>query len=354
MKLFANAVLAKELRSRMRIWKTPALIVVYLLLLGLIGYGVVAILQAEGTRGLMEPESGLYLYSALALFQLGLITLVAPALTVSQVSGERDRQTFDLLLTTRMSSTGIIFGKFAAALAFMLVLIVASVPVYSLVFLFGGVGLKQLGITFVVYFAVMLVYGAIGLCASVLFRRTQGAVVASYAAVLFLLIGTLLVQAMLISLNPPVAPAPGQLPPPQIPWLYYLNPFIALGSALPGPVSAAVSEMFFTLYRYAQPWPGGPVPPMPGPGVTPTPPSLSPLVQLLIETPPWVVFLVFSALLFAGLMTMAVLYLSPVRPWARRRLLRRTRAAGPPSGNGGTPATAGAAATAQASDPSGS
>lgn len=337
MKVFANAVLAKELRSRMRIWKTPALIVVYLLLLGLIGYGVVAILQSAGTRTLMEPESGLYLYSALALFQLGLITLVAPALTVAQVSGERDRQTFDLLLTTRMSSAGIIFGKFAAALAFMLLLIIASIPVYSLVFLFGGVGLKQLGITFLVYIAVMLVYGAIGLCASVLFRRTQGAVVASYAAVLFLLVGTLLVQALLSSLNPPAAPAPGQLPTPQIPWFYYLNPFIALGSALPGPVSAAVSELFYSLYRYSLPWPG-PVPPVPGPG-GPTPPALSPFLKFFVETPPWVVFLGFSALLFALLMTVAVLYLSPVRPWARRRLLRRARSAS--SATAGAPGPSG-------------
>lgn len=336
MKLFANAVLAKELRSRMRIWKTPALLVVYLLLLGLIGWGIIAIMSLSSPR-FMEPESGLYLYTALAMFQLGLITLIAPALTVAQVSGERDRQTFDLLLTTRMTNFGIIAGKFGAALAFMLLMIIASVPIYSLVFLFGGVSLKHLGLTFLLFVAVTLVYGAIGLTASVLFRRTQGAVVASYALVLFFLAGTFLAQALWFGLTPEQAPPPGQLPPPRIPYFYFMNPLIALASALPGPAAEMIGGLFGMYYRI-QPYP--PSLPFPGGPGGPAAPSLPPVVQFFVDTPPWIIFLLFSALFFVLLMTVSVVFLSPVKPWMRRRLRRQ---AGP-----------GAAATAGASGTSGS
>ena len=61
-------------------------------------------MQRAGERGQHEPgagqaQIGAQVFSSLTFFQLTLISLFAPALAAGAVSGERERQTFDVLLT---------------------------------------------------------------------------------------------------------------------------------------------------------------------------------------------------------------------------------------------------------------
>ena len=186
-----NPIVAKEYRIRMRTWRSPLAITVYIVLLGGIGWAVfsaIASTQAQsGSSGL-----GSQLFTFLVLFQVALIAFITPALTAGAISGERERQTLDLLFVTRIPPFSIIWGKLLASMSFVVLLLVISVPLFSLVFLFGAVELDQVLEAFLVTAACAMMLGFVGLAFSTLFRRTLAATVAAYGAAFVLLVGTLI------------------------------------------------------------------------------------------------------------------------------------------------------------------
>ena len=72
----------------------------------------------------------------LSVLQLALIVFITPGLTAGVISSERERQTLNMLLTTTQSSTSIIIGKLVSSVAYLLLLMIASLPLYSIVFLY--------------------------------------------------------------------------------------------------------------------------------------------------------------------------------------------------------------------------
>src|SRR4029453_7613192 len=93
-------------------------------------------------------QVGKILFAGSATLEMILITLVTPALTATAISGERERGTFDLLRSTPVRSHTIVWGKLVAALSYAALLIVASVPFASAVFLFGGVAPSDVWVAF--------------------------------------------------------------------------------------------------------------------------------------------------------------------------------------------------------------
>ena len=99
-----NPLLAKELRIRMRTWRTFAMISLYLLGLGifaLIYFSAVFSMVRMGYESLAEMGRGLFAF--LAFLQSALVVFTGPALVGNAISGERERQTFDLLACTQLT-----------------------------------------------------------------------------------------------------------------------------------------------------------------------------------------------------------------------------------------------------------
>jgi hypothetical protein len=77
-------------------------------------------------------------------------------------------------------------------MSFVVLLLIISVPIFSLVFLFGGIELDQVVSAFIVTAVTAMTLGFIGVAFSTLLRRTLASTVASYGAGFVLLAGTLL------------------------------------------------------------------------------------------------------------------------------------------------------------------
>ncbi|HLO02849.1 MAG TPA: hypothetical protein VK191_07075 [Symbiobacteriaceae bacterium] len=225
-----NPVLLREGRVRMRGWRAPALIAVYVGVIGLLLLGMMATMNI-GTSG-FAPEMGAILFAFLAVVQMVLLLVAAPGLTGAALAGERERQTLDLLLVTRLSAFEVVFGKLMAALGFAGLLLVATLPLYGVLFLFGGVSLMALGRTILVYLATLYFVGAIGILWSTVLKRSVAAIVAAYGTVLFLTAGTLflIVITFVLYNQPENVPAWIALP-------IWLNPGVALAIATGGPLS---------------------------------------------------------------------------------------------------------------------
>jgi ABC-type transport system involved in multi-copper enzyme maturation permease subunit len=224
-----NPVLARESRVRMRGWRAPALISLYV---GLMGLAVTAILLvASYNRGnTFAPEMGSVIYSVLVVVQFVLLIFSAPGLTAGAISGEREKQTLDLLLLTRMTPLQVVTGKLGAAVSFSLLLMVASLPVYSILFLLGGVSLSRLAMTVAVYVVTVLLLGAIGVYYSALFKRTQAAVVAAYGTAVALMAFPLIASVLIFE----VFNRPPDVPPAWTVIFGIVNPIMGLVAAAGG------------------------------------------------------------------------------------------------------------------------
>jgi ABC-type transport system involved in multi-copper enzyme maturation permease subunit len=188
-----NPIVAKEYRSRMRTWRSPTAMTVYIVLLGGLGWAVFSAISYGGPLGVLGAGTnyGQWLFTFLILFQVTLLAFITPALTAGAISGERERQTLDLLFVTPLPPFSIVWGKLLASMSFVVLLLILSIPIFSLVFLFGGIELDQMLYGFLVTGVTALTLGLMGLAFSTLFRRTLVATVVSYGAAFLLLVGSL-------------------------------------------------------------------------------------------------------------------------------------------------------------------
>ncbi|HYW24016.1 MAG TPA: ABC transporter permease subunit [Terriglobales bacterium] len=179
-RLVFNPLIVKDGLARVRSWRAPAVIALYLGLLGLFAWLAFSI-QLTGfpqPTGFARVASNVF--TALALVQLALVCLVTPALAAGAVSGERERQTLDVLLVSCVPSFGIVWGKLVASVAFVLLLILAALPLFATVFLFGGIDGQQFLVAQLLTATTALAVAAVSLFLSTMFRRTLGATVVAY------------------------------------------------------------------------------------------------------------------------------------------------------------------------------
>jgi ABC-2 type transport system permease protein len=234
-----NPILLRELRTRMRGGRPYFILSIFLTLLALAGIGVYQLMLQQTRIGVavLSPQVGQALFKGLTFVELLLIVVLAPALTSGAISGEREQLTYDMLLATPLQPGQVLWGKLIAALSYLLLLIFAAVPVFSVIFVFGGVDPLSLIKAVILLLFTTITFGAIGLCASSMFRRTVWATAASYGVILLVVGGSL----TLASVWGQFSAAPGQPPP----WLLYLNPFSALFAitSLAPPVDPALSFM---------------------------------------------------------------------------------------------------------------
>ncbi len=184
-----NPIVSKELRSRMRGWHAFALLTGYLCVIG--GLGWIVYDADIGSSGNIVGlgSTGAQVFRALAGVVMATVALVVPGLVGPTISGERERQTLDLLLVTPLGPGRIVLGKLIAALAFVVLLVIACLPLFSVAFLLGGVGIAE--VLEVVAFTLVgaITIGALSMLISVLLRRVSSATVVSYLVMLALTVG---------------------------------------------------------------------------------------------------------------------------------------------------------------------
>lgn len=209
-----NPIVAKELRSRMRGWHAVALLTGYLCAIGGFGYLVYSSQLNSSTSALSIGSMGSALFKALAGAVMVTIVLVVPGLVGPSVSGERERQTLELLMVTPLRPARIVTGKLLAALAFVGLLVVACLPLFSVAFLLGEVGVGQ--VLEVVLFTLVTAFsiGSLSMMVSVALRRTSAATVVSYLLMLALAVGPLIggyaAQRTFYAYSPLSSPQGGQ------------------------------------------------------------------------------------------------------------------------------------------------
>jgi ABC-type transport system involved in cytochrome c biogenesis permease component len=164
------------------------------------------------------------IFIGLMMLQTLMVAVLAPAATAGAISSEREHQTLELLAVTPISSVAIVLGKLLSALAWVFVLILASIPVTALVFVFGGVAPEDMLRGYLVLFATVIGLGSIGIFFSALTRRTGASTGLTFVATLVLVVGSVFVWIFLSNTSEASSTGLRRQPPEA---LLYLNPFVA-------------------------------------------------------------------------------------------------------------------------------
>ena len=233
-----SAVGVKELRGRMRGKRAFVILTVYLALMALFAWMVLGILESAAQMstagGFVSSQIGQQLFIALLLLETLLVPFLAPALTASAISLEREKQTLDMLTVTPISSLGLVLGKLFSALVYVFLLVIASIPLTALVFVFGGVGPEDLLRGYLVLIVTAIGFGSIGLFFSALIQRTQAATVVTYFVVFAVTMGALFVWVFLTITGAFNDTGDVQLAdrPPEA--ILYFNPFVSQADVICG------------------------------------------------------------------------------------------------------------------------
>jgi ABC-2 type transport system permease protein len=180
----ANPLASKELLARMRSPRTFVVATLELLPLAALALGLYATIAGVRSGPMMSAPAGKIFFAIVTALELGLICLLAPALTADLIAGERERRTLDLLLVTPLSRRQIVIGKLIAALGALLLLIVLALPIQAVAVLLGGIGVEELLVGLLILVLTAVTYGCVGLYWSARLRTTRAAVLLAYATTL--------------------------------------------------------------------------------------------------------------------------------------------------------------------------
>lgn len=299
------ALLTKEMRLRLRRERTVWIMVVYLLIMGLLGWLFLNSSSSAYTsmNGPGISAIGTNLYAILSQLQLFLIIFITPSFTAAAINGEKERQTYDMLRSSRLSPRSLLLGKLSAGLLHTLLLIAATIPLFSLVFFFGGISPDQIGSAVAIYIVTALWVGTVSMLCSLLFLRPAVSTAIAYMISMFwVLLPFLLTLILLTSAN-------GyqffQLYPDRARLLFAWNPVVALTSTYS--TNSQGSNPFFYILSVGY---GGQI-------------GHAPFIFGPLQLPYWVAYVIIclcatiACFLISALITRSYATLAPIRSKSR-------------------------------------
>ncbi len=182
MYLTENPVLQRELLVNLRMTRAFVLLFVYLALLG----GVVYLAwPGDVTLDLTRnPEEAIRLVNLFFLGQFMLASMMAPSFAAGALTGEKERNSFEMLLATPIRPGAIVLGKLLASLCHLALLVFCSLPIVMLCLPLGGVSLYEVLAAYLALISAVVTFGMISLACSSYFQRTSASLVVSYLLVL--------------------------------------------------------------------------------------------------------------------------------------------------------------------------
>lgn len=197
-----NPVYKRETTVSTRSFRIALVMLVFNSVLAIVAllnmYSVIARVRVTAE---IQYSSFLELYRFVAILEFVMLLFIIPALTAGSISGERERQTLDLMLTTKMTAANIVFGKLFASFSTIAMLVISSFPVLALVFVYGGVTVMDVALLLLCYITTAFLTGSLGICFSSVIKKSTIATVVTYSVMIVLLAGTYAMNVFSMSLS---------------------------------------------------------------------------------------------------------------------------------------------------------
>ncbi len=185
-----NPVVTREITERLRGLRAFVALSAFVLLLTLTAFLVFEGSQAASSAFDIgaRTRSGRLVFESVVLIMTVLVLFFVPALCAGAIAGERERQTLATLQVTLLRPRAILVGKVVAALAYLVLLIVAALPVLGVAYVLGGLRVVDIGRAVLAVALMALLLAAVVVAVSTFARRVQTATVLAYGVTALLVI----------------------------------------------------------------------------------------------------------------------------------------------------------------------
>jgi ABC-type transport system involved in multi-copper enzyme maturation permease subunit len=196
-------------------------------LLFVVLFSLVMTWQSGSLAELAKGASQTFKWASTA--QLLLMCFLAPVFTASAITQERDAQTFNILLSTPLSSAQIVLGSLASRLYFVITLLLSGLPIFLMTMVYGGVTTRQIVESFALCGSTAILTGALAIFVAMIGVGTRRTIFSFY-----LLIALYLLAVYLLGRwdRTWIESAPANIAGLKMSWLTPLHPFLALDVAL--------------------------------------------------------------------------------------------------------------------------
>lgn len=196
-----NPVYKRETMVSSRSFRLALIVVLFNTILALVVLlNMYSVMERVKLTAEIQYSSFTNLYVFVATVEFVMLMFIMPALTAGSISGERERQTLDLLLTTTLTPWEIIWGKLTSSFGTMFLMVMSSFPLLTVSFVYGGVMVFDIFLLLLCYLAVALLCGSMGICFSSMFKRSTIATVVSYGVLILIAAGTYAVNVFALSM----------------------------------------------------------------------------------------------------------------------------------------------------------
>lgn len=238
-----NPVLRNESKLSVR---TPRFSLMILIYISVLSVGTLIFYSSYSsdiyTSGI-NVQGAVTLYITMAVIQAILLMFIVPSLTATSICSEREKQTLDILLSTKLSPLQIILGKLSASSLKVIILIVCTIPLYAICGLIGGVKLSNILILTGSFIINTIFVGAIGVFISAYSKTSKVATALTYALVLFIFVGTIVIAYITLMLN--MYRGGPNVNTPNIPIIAYLSPATGFFVMLSNQVGLGGNFLYF-------------------------------------------------------------------------------------------------------------
>lgn len=199
MKIRLNPIMKKDIKVTARSMKMAWGLMAYEAILAFIFIIALSILSFESSYDYQNIYGELIsLFPVIGIAQVSMTALTIPIMTASSISGEKERQTFDIMLTTCLSPGAIVFGKVISSVAEVVLYVIASIPIMALAFVLGGLSWWTLFLFLIVIFIFATLAGSIGVFCSSISRKSIVSIILAFVG--YFLVCFLTVLPMIITL----------------------------------------------------------------------------------------------------------------------------------------------------------
>ena len=182
---WGNPILLNELTRSFRHCKITIIQTIYLFILT----AVIYMIWVENSSYRLDPAYvGKDIFNAILFIQYLFVTILCPAFTCADISSEIEKQSFDLLITSLLSSREIILGKLGSTVTHIILFLLSSIPLTCLVFYFGGISPSDIVLGYLFILFIGGFYSMLGIFMSARVRRTSISIALTYGIALVLFI----------------------------------------------------------------------------------------------------------------------------------------------------------------------
>jgi ABC-type transport system involved in multi-copper enzyme maturation permease subunit len=114
------------------------------------------------------------------------IFFLTPLFSATCINLERERNTWELLITTPLNILSILWAKIVSCVFFLWILVISLIPIYGLFFTLGGISPQEIYFMMWIFTEILVVTVLVGIACSIWINKSIQAITSTYFILLFL------------------------------------------------------------------------------------------------------------------------------------------------------------------------